>query len=57
VNDARIRFINEHPASSDFFRLEDSLLTPDDAMEMLACAGFNRSEARDYLNALPLEGG
>jgi hypothetical protein len=34
------------------FRIDDCLLTPDDAMEALLNYGVSKDDARDYLNSL-----
>jgi hypothetical protein len=53
--DARVRFADRHPADSDFFRLDDCLCTPDDAMEHLLNFGLSGIEAQEYLNSLEVE--
>lgn len=51
--DARVHLAND-PRESDYFRLDDTLYTPDDAMAQLRYWGFTPDAARDYLNSLPM---
>ena len=56
MRDAMIRFVYKHTASSDYFRLDDILMTPDDAIAYLrAPVGMDRNEATEYLSAPPME--